>query len=220
MPGPQALVRLISFALLLSTSSLVSAAEVTKEDLKTIEHKLQSRDAFEVTFTQIIKTGLRKRESSSRGRAVFGRPNLFRWVLEYPTKQEMVFNGQHLVQYDVDAKAATRLAPTTDKRRELEEVIAAATSVEVLLTKYDLEKSERDASGLVVLHLKPKRPEQGIRGIVLKVSVVQNFVEVVKLDFSNGSTNTITFANPQPIRRVASTFEFSAPAGVRMSDVR
>lgn len=220
MPGRHALIRLISIILLLSASPRTLAADVTKDDLKTIEQKLQSRDAFEVTFSQIIKTGLRKRESSSRGRAVFGRPNLFRWILEYPTKQEMVFNGQHLVQYDVDAKAATRLAPTTDKRRELEEVIAAATSVEVLLMKYDLEKSEKEPSGLIVLHLKPKHPEQGIKGIVLKVSTVQNFVEVVKLDFSNGSTNTITFANPQPVRRVASTFEFSAPAGVRMSDVR
>ena len=213
---------LLGTSILASTNlSFVIAQEIPKDELKKIEKKLQERETFEVKFSQQLKTGLRKREALSRGTAIFGKPNLFRWVLEHPAKQEMIFDGTSLVQYDKDAKAATRLAPTADKRRELEEVIAAATSIEVLLNRYDLEKSGRDASsGNVSLTLKPKTSSQGIKSISLKISAIQNFVEVVNLEFSDGSSNYIAFSNPQILKRNANTFKFVPPSGVKVSEMR
>lgn len=201
-------------------STLSLGAEASKEDLKKIETKLQERETFSVSFSQQLKTGLRKREAMSRGNAVFGKPNLFRWVLEHPAKQEMVFDGTSLVQFDKDARAATKLAPTADKRRELEEVIAAVTSLDVLLSKYNLEKSEKEASGDVALNLKPKNTAQGIKSIALHISVAKNFVDLVHLEFSDGSSNHIVFSNPQPVQRTADTFKFVPPPGVKISEMK
>lgn len=207
-------------ALLTLSAGISQAVEVSKDDLKKIEVKLQERETFEVKFSQVLKTGLRKREALSRGSAIFGKPNLFKWSLEYPVRQEMIFDGTSLIQFDKDAKAATKLAPTADKRRELEEVIAAATSIDILLSKYELEKSDKDAANNVTLNLKPKTAAQGIKAITLKVSSDKNFVEVVHLDFSDGSSNHITFANPQPVKRNPDTFRFAPPTGVKVSEMR
>lgn len=197
------------------------AGVVSKEELKKIEARLQERETFEVKFSQVLKTGLRNREAQSRGSATFGKPNLFRWSLEHPTRQEMIFDGTTLIQYDKDARAATKLAPTAEKRRELEEVIAAATSIDVLLGKYDLEKSEKDtATGNITLNLKPKSASQGIKSIALRVSAAQNFIEMVHLQFSDGTSNRISFSNPLPVKRTPDTFHFSAPAGVKVSEMR
>src|SRR5437773_1871506 len=103
------LVPLVCAAAISSTTAHATSGEISLTDLKKIQENLQKSDAFSVDFTQTVFRKLRNREVKSAGSAIFGKPNLFRWMLREPNRVELIYNGTELVQFEPDEKLALKL---------------------------------------------------------------------------------------------------------------
>ena len=90
-----------------------------------------------VDFTQTQTKKLRGKSRTSLGKAYFKNPNLFRWQLLTPQKDEWIYDGKNLYNFIPDQNQAYKYEAKGSKGRELRQIIELVTHYSTLSESYD-----------------------------------------------------------------------------------
>ena len=200
--------------LLAATPAVVQAKDLSVEELRAFQAKMKSSDALTVDFVQTKYSGLRGKSTRREGRAVFVKPNLFKWMLQTPSKEFKIYDGKSFYDYSPDTATAKRYAPNGAQAQELRQVIDLVLNVDTLLKRYELVKAE-EAGDLIKIQLRPKTPGDLV-GIELHFAQKEEFISYLKMDLNNKNSLIHEFRNPSRAAIPASAF--AMPAGVKITD--
>jgi chaperone LolA len=202
----------VATTLLLSQGA--SAKYLTVDELRELQGKMKSSDALTVDFVQTKFSGLRGKSTKREGKAIFVKPNLFKWMLQTPTKEFKIYDGKSFYDFNPDTNTARRYAPNGAQSQELRQVIDLVLNFDSLLKRYDLVSAE-ESGDLIKIQLKPKTPGD-VAGIELHLAKKEEFISFLKMDLTNKNSLTHEFKNPSRANVGESTF--TLPGGVKITD--
>lgn len=192
----------------------VFAKVLTPEELRVVQSKMKSTDQLSVDFVQVSYKKLRNKETSRPGHAFFQKPNKFKWVLDKPVLQAMIYDGKDFFEYNPDSHSAMRFSPTGPRAYDLSQVVDLVLNFDSLLKRYDLLKAEQDGDNIKI-QLKPKAA-QDVTGVDMTFSVKESLITYLKMSMKGGNYLAHEFKNPQ--RGVLGGDAFKLPAGVKVTD--
>ena len=190
----------------------VAAAEkfveeaLSTEELRDVQSKLSSRKNLRVDFLQLRTSALRpKKPSKSSGKAIFAKPARFRWEIEKPQADILIFDGKNLYSFKPTDKAATRFSTQGERTSEIKEVIDFVMDFDSLLKRYQIVKSVR-LNKDIILTLNPKQPG-AVSVIDINVDNKNYYVRSLKMSFANKNTSEFIFSNPSSEDMPGTSFE-------------
>jgi outer membrane lipoprotein-sorting protein len=188
---------------------------LSTEELRELQAKLNSRQNLSVRFTQIRTSSLRpKKPSRSSGKALFSKPAKFRWEMEKPQADVLIFNGADLLSFKPGDKTASRFKTEGERSKEVKEVIDFVLDFDALMRRYRLVESMR-LNETIHLKLKPKVAGP-ISDISISVDGKDYFVKTVKMIFQNKNTSEFEFSSPSS--GAVDSAAFSVPPGIKIMD--
>ncbi len=191
-----------------------SAKYLTVDELREIQAKMKSSDALTVDFVQTKFSGLRGKSTKREGQAIFVKPNLFKWMLQTPTKEFKIYDGKSFYDFSPDNNTARRYAPNGTQSQELRQMIDLVLNFDTLLKRYDLVSAE-ESGDLIKIQLKPKVASD-IAGIELHLAKKEEFISFLKMDLTNKNSLTHEFKNPSRANVADSIFVL--PPSVKITD--
>jgi outer membrane lipoprotein-sorting protein len=211
---PKFFLKFAAVCLLAITPAVALGKDLSVEELRAAQSKMKSSDALTVDFVQTKYSGLRGKSTRREGRALFVKPNLFKWMLQTPSKEFKIYDGKSFYDFSPDAATAKRYAPNGAQAQELRQVIDLVLNVDTLLKRYDLVKAE-EVGDLIKIRLSPKSPGDLV-GIELHFAKKEEFISYLKMDLNNKNSLIHEFKNPSRAAIPASAF--ALPAGVKITD--
>jgi len=197
----------------LSVSATVEA--LSTEELRELQQKMNQRRELSVKFTQTRTSNLRpNKPSKSSGKALFAKPAKFRWEVEKPLADVLIFDGSSLLSYKPGEKTATRFNTEAERAREIKEVIDFVLDFDALMARYNLIESSHQSQG-ISLRLKPKKTSP-LSEINIEIDSKSYFVRLVKMTFQNKNTSEFQFSDPQATQ--ISPQSFAVPSGLKIMD--
>ena len=195
---------------------LAAVAEaLSTEELRELQGKLNRRASLAVDFVQTRTSALRpSRPSVSSGKAIFAKPAKFRWTLEKPQEDILIFDGTNIFSYKPGDKIVSRFKTEGGRAKEIKEIIDFVLDFDALLRRYKLEKAVR-VGQLITLNLTPKIPTQ-VTNLNITVDAKDYFVGVVSMIFTNKNTSEIQFSNP--VAGKVDSKSFASPVGLAVVD--
>ena len=190
-----------------------ASQNVTVEELKRIQSKMQANEHLAVTFVQKQFKPLRKRTYETKGQAYFSRPTKFRWIYEQDDKGEWLFDGETLHRYWPAKKAATKMPMGGDQAAQLRQIVDIVLNSDRLFEQYEVQDAQRQGQ-LIKTTLVPK-VKSDLAEVTIHISTKDNTVELLKLGFSDGGSNTLYFSDPKTAIISADTYK--VPKGVKVS---
>jgi outer membrane lipoprotein-sorting protein len=204
--------------LLLTYSTLLFAAnDPNEEKLKKIQAVMAKRESAQIRFSQEAYKSIRKRTQTSSGYAYFAAPDKFRWIVEKPISEELIFDGQTFMQYRPEEKVATKYGGSTNQNREIEQLIGVILSTGQLTQTYNiLEVKEQGDETTVKLS-----PQSGgdLVGVTVKAKKSTGTLTEVFMEYSNGNSTKVTisdFKTEIPI----GVFSLELPKEVKVTTVK
>jgi len=196
-----------------ATSATVEA--LSTEELRELQQKMNQRRELSVKFMQVRTSNLRpNKPSKSFGKAIFAKPAKFRWEVEKPAADVLIFDGSSLLSYKPGEKTATRFKTEAERAREIKEVIDFVLDFDALMSRYNLIESSRQNQG-ISLRLKPKKTSP-LSEISIEIDSKSYFVRLVKMIFQNNNTSEFQFSDPQAAQ--ISPQSFAVPEGLKIVD--
>ncbi len=197
---------------LVSRQAALAGTPLGKDELKSLQTKMKSSSQLSVDFTQTTTNPIRPNQKKiSTGAASFAKPAKFRWAIQKPKADTLIFDGDTLYSLQDDAKTATSYNAKADRAIEIREVIDLVLDFDVLLKRYEITESSKDER-LAHLSLKPHN-KNVIDHLEVDVSLATASIERVKMFFSNKNTNELVFSSPDRSPIPANTFQ--VPAGYK-----
>ena len=188
---------------------------LSTEELRELQGKLNRRTSLAVNFVQIRTSALRpNRPSVSSGSAIFAKPAKFRWMIEKPQAEMLIFDGVSIFSHKPGEKSASRYKAEGGRAKEIKEIIDFVLDFDALLKRYNLENAVRSGQ-FITLKLTPKAPNQ-VSNLVIKVDAKDSFVVAVNMNFQNKNSSEVQFSNP--IAGKIDAKSFSIPDGVQIVD--
>ena len=205
----------VGLVLAWSEAGVALAKELTTAELRAVQAKIKSSDSLSVDFVQTKYSGLRGKSTRRNGRAQFTKPNLFRWMLETPSREYKIFDGKSFYDYSPDAQSARRYSATGPQGEELRQIIDLVLNFDALLKRYDLIRAAEDGSE-VQIFLKPKSESSELIAVELHLDMAQEYVSFLKMTLRNKNSLTHEFKNPSrlPVQGTA----FALPIGTKVSE--
>jgi outer membrane lipoprotein-sorting protein len=195
--------------------TLFSAESLSTEELRDLQLKLNARKELKLSFQQLRTSALRPlKPSKSKGNAVFSRPDRFRWEIESPQPDILVFDGKNLFNFKPGDTTATRYKTEGDRTREIKEVIDFVLDFDSLMKRYQLVESTKLANA-VTLKLKPKTGS-AISTVEIQVNTKSNYVQSLKMIFPNKNESSFEFSEPMPLK--GDLTSFTPPAALKIVD--
>lgn len=189
-----------------------NAASLSTGELRDLQQKMKSATQLSVEFSQIKTTSIRPDvPSKSSGKAVFAKPNKFRWEIG---KTTLVFDGSDLYSLNSVDKSASKFGAASDRFQEIQEVIDLVLDFDSLLKKYDLVDSSK-VGEVVKLQLKPKKPG-AIKEVEVLVDASSATFQAVTMVFGNKNKSAFVFSNVD--RSVVPASVFVVPKDFKVSD--
>ena len=206
----------LASVLLTEMPSLSATVEaLSTEELRELQQKMNQRRELSVKFTQTRTSNLRpNKPSKSFGKALFAKPAKFRWEVEKPVADVLIFNGSSLLSYKPGEKTATRFNTEAERAREIKEVIDFVLDFDALMARYNLIESSHQSQG-ISLRLKPKKTSP-LSEISIEIDSKSYFVRLVKMTFQNKNTSEFQFSDPQAPQ--ISPQSFAVPEGLKIVD--
>ena len=198
----------------LLTATPLFAKSLTVDELRKMQSKMKAYDSLSVDFVQTRYTDLRQKSTHREGRALFAKPNLFRWMLETPKREYKIFDGKSFYDYDPEGNTAKRFATNDQQSHELNQMIDLILNFDSLLKRYDVVKADEDGD-LIKVHLKPKVAGD-VSSIELHFAQKEQFVSYLKMVLKNKNSLTHEFKNPAHAAIPEATF--ALPKGVKATD--
>lgn len=190
------------------------AKDLTEDELRAAQAKMKDYDSLVVDFVQTRAGGIRGKVTKQTGKAIFTKPNYFKWMIETPKKQYMIFDGKSYYDYSPESNSAARYSPTGPQGYQLRQIIDLVLNFDALLKKYDLVKAHKDGDQISI-QLKPKS-EGEITAVELRLDGKESFVSMLKLTLRDKKTLSHEFKNPN--HKPVPEQTFTLPAGVKVSD--
>jgi outer membrane lipoprotein-sorting protein len=204
----------VSHSLKAAPLAIVDEA-LSTEELRELQGKLNRRASLAVDFVQTRTSALRpNRPSVSSGKAIFAKPAKFRWVIEKPQADILIFDGVTIFNYKPADKIVSRFKTEGGRAKEIKEIIDFVLNFDELLKRYKLEKAVKIGQ-LITLSLIPKIPGQ-VTNLNITVDAKDYFVAVVSMIFVNKNTSEIQFSNP--IAGKVDAKAFATPEGLTVVD--
>ncbi len=204
-------------SLLLMTTLFAAPAfakDLTIDELRAIQSKVKGTEQLSVDFVQESFSKMRGKSVKRDGHALFQRPSKFKWMLEKPIQQSMIYDGKDFYEFNPESKSAMRYSPTGPRAYDLKQVVDLVLNFDSLLKRYDLVKAEQDGDN-VKIRLKPKS-EQDVTGVDLTLSVKDSLISYLKMTMKGGNYLAHDFKNPQ--RGALAADAFTLPKGVKVTD--
>jgi len=184
---------MIRSGLILSMIALSSISHAStnanEEKLKKIQAVMAKRESAQIRFSQEAYKSIRKRTQTSTGYAYFAAPDKFRWIVEKPVSEELVFDGQTFMQYRPIEKMATKYGSSTNQNKEIEQLIGVVLSTGQLTQTYNvLDVTEQGDETVVKLS-----PLNGgdLIGVIVKAKKSTGTLTEVFMEYSNGNTTKV-----------------------------
>jgi outer membrane lipoprotein-sorting protein len=191
----------------------ISDEALSTEELREVQSKMSSRQDLSVDFVQLRTSALRPtKPSKSSGKALFAKPARFRWEIEKPLADILLYDGKSLFSYKPGEKTATRFDAQGDRASEIKEVINFVLDFDSLLKRYQIVKSLRHGKD-IILTLNPKQ-DGALSVIDINVDSKSFYVRSLKMSFTNKNTSEFQFSNPAP--GVSGPSSFSVPASMKV----
>lgn len=188
---------------------------LSTEELREVQSKLSSRQDLGVDFVQIRTSALRpNKPSKSSGKALFAKPARFRWEIEKPQADVLIYDGKSLFSYKPGEKTATKFVTQGDRAAEIKEVISFVMDFDSLLKRYHIVKATHHGKE-IYLTLNPKQ-EGALSVIDITIDGKSFYVGSLKMTFSNKNTSEFKFLNPIPATIAPASF--SVPAEMKIVD--
>jgi outer membrane lipoprotein-sorting protein len=188
---------------------------LSTEELREVQSKLSRRSSLRVDFVQVRTSALRpKKPSKSSGKALFARPARFRWELEKPLQDVLIFDGNSLFSYKPGDKTATKFATQGERSAEIKEVIDFVMDFDSLMKRYKIVKAVRRGAD-VMLSLSPNQ-DHAVAGIDIAVNGKTYYVQSLKMSFINKNSSEFVFSNPTPASVTEASFQ--VPPGMKIVD--
>ena len=190
---PKFFLKFAAVCLLAVSPAVAQAKDLNVEELRAFQAKMKSSDALTVDFVQTKYSGLRGKSTRREGKALFVKPNLFKWMLQTPSKEFKIYDGKSFYDFSPDTATAKRYAPNGAQAQELRQVIDLVLNVDTLLKRYDLVKAE-EVGDLIKIRLSPKAPGDLV-GIELHFAQKEEFISYLKMDLNNKNSLIHEFKN-------------------------
>lgn len=200
----------------LSSHHCLAAKVLGKEEIIHLQKSFKSKSEISVDFTQTQTKKLRGKTRTSLGRAYFKAPDLFRWQLLSPQKDEWIFDGSHLYNFAPDQLLAYKYEAKGSKGRELRQIIELVSNYSTLEDSYNF-LSVTEESNQVEIELQPKQ-KGDLTGVTLKLNKATSEPKYLILKFANGNETRLDFANASSSTLSESTF--SVPKDVKIETVK
>ncbi len=191
-----------------------SAKELSVDELRVIQSKMKATDSMSVDFVQTKYSKLRDKTSRREGRAIFSKPSSFKWMLEKPVQQYLVFDGKSFFEYNPGSNSAVRYSPTGPQSYDLKQIVDLVLNFDSLLKRYELKKAEQDGD-LVKVELTPKT-EGDVTGVELHLSQKDSYISFLKLTMK--STDYLAHDFKTPSRNKVKADAFTLPKTVKITD--
>jgi outer membrane lipoprotein carrier protein len=182
--------------------------------------KFQKFEKLSVEFEQKTYKAVRKKTLRRKGRALFAKPNKFRWIYESPDQEELVFDGATLWRYFPEEKQASRFAEASGAVGEIETIVAMVLDPDKLNKRYIVSTQTKAADkGTLELMMKPRKGVKNqIKSIKLSFNPKGLIVSIMML-YQSANSTTVVFSNHKTKFDLAA-LKFTPPAGVAVTDVR
>ncbi|TWW10351.1 hypothetical protein E3A20_06880 [Planctomyces bekefii] len=208
------------FAAILLSSPLFLAARVqakplSADEVRDLQAKMKSSDFLTVDMVQTRVSTFRGEKKSVRtGKAIFAKPDRFKWMLETPVQEYKIFDGKACYDYRPAEKSAQKYTATGPVFHDLMSIVDLVQNFDSLLKRYELIKAESD-EGVVTVDLKPKL-EGEVVGVTLKLSLKDSYMTYLRMDLKRKNSLTHEFSNP--VRAAVPADAFKIPDGVKITD--
>lgn len=197
-------------------SGKISASEALSiEELHSLQKQMHKSAYLSADFDQTKIASIRpNRPVKSSGHAFFAKPGLFRWSLEKPKEEILIFNGKELYVVSPKENQAQKYPAGGSKAQELIRVLDMVLSFDTLLERYTVDRAEK-AGDILNIQFKPKSSEE-ISKLDITYQLKEHFVSQLQIYFSNNNRTMLTFRSPSFDKIDASKFE--TPPGVKIVD--
>ena len=211
-------IRVISLALSVWLVPYCSFAKSLKQEASLV--KFQKFEKLSVEFEQKTYKAVRKKTLRRKGRALFAKPNKFRWVYESPDQEELIFDGGTLWRYFPEEKQASRFAEASGAVGEIETIVAMVLDPDKLSKRYVVSTQSKTADkGSLEMTMKPRKGfKKQIKSIKLVFNPKGLIVSVMML-YESANSTTVAFSSHKTQFDLAA-LKFTPPAGVAVTDVR
>ncbi len=193
-------------AVVLTVSTVVSAASEGAEKLKTLLNDYQS---FSTSFTQVTLTENGRQAQQTEGTLLLAKPNLFRWETRQPFPQEIVSDGNYIWIHDPDLEQVTRRS--ADSQQGSAPALILNGQIEQLNKTYSVRLVE-DTGTEQLFDLKPINEQHNFSRI--RLAFANHLISEIMLEDALGQRTSLVF-NEQKINPLLpdSSFYFRVPAG-------
>ena len=195
------------FSIPLLTHALSSEQATTQ-----LTNRLQAVSCFKAQFTQTLSDEQGQVIEHSHGDVIVMRPGKFKWVIQTPSKQVMVADGNKLWVYDADLEQVT----VYNQAKQLEETPALFISdePEKVLQRYQVQALNETGTRF---RLQPHDKDSALVKII--VTFAGNQLKRLRLIDPMEQLTTLEFNHiQQNIDIPDHTFHFTAPRGTDVID--
>lgn len=212
--------------------ALTAPATAKADGLKSLEIFMKTARTGRAEFTQTVTAPAKDGHSAaaavkrSSGQFAFARPGRFRFDYEKPFSQTIVADGQTLWLYDPDLQQVTRRAQAQALGSTPAALLASAPNLAALQAQFTLTNAPAPAAvapegqgqgqepALHWVQATPKTPGGTLQSVFVGFASAGHLVALDIVD-SFGQRSQIRFRALQTNGALpATTFEFTAPAGV------
>jgi len=171
------------------------AASITVEELRIIQSKLKTSDHLSVELRQTKTSATRPNKPViAKGRAIFSKPDKFRWTVGDPINEETIFTGKEMIKVRPTENVGVRYPAGGSESQELRRVVDLVLNMEALLERYDVLTADKSGHKVSV-SMKPKSA-QDIAQVNFVLDTVENYISFLELEMSSKMKLAVEFSHP------------------------
>ena len=160
------------------------------QEIKDIQKQINMYTQITFEFEQKVYKSLRKKFTNSKGKALFHKPNHFRWEFINPHKDTWTFNGISFFHIKHETKSYELYSSEHQVGKELLKIVEIIFSSESLLKDYRLLTAKREKNLFLNIRLSPKQ-KSDMKALELKYHLKNKFIDSIKLEWKRGENYTL-----------------------------
>jgi outer membrane lipoprotein-sorting protein len=187
-----------------------------EEDIKTYQSQMGSPDWLRVEFTQESFKSLRQHTTTTKGRALFQKPNRFRWILEaqgVKEEEHWLFDGGSVSHYFPKQNKAQVYPGATGQAKEIENLVDMILNFQTFDKNYRVESLKKEGQDQIQIQLIPKTPKDDLEKVDVSYHLKNQMIQ--KITLHQGHKNRTTFLFEKKLGAKPNPKDFELPAGVK-----
>ncbi len=132
---------------------------------KQLQNELITFSNLKVDYSHTRSRKIRGKNFTTKGYAIFAKPNKFRWVKK---NSEILFDGKEIYQYSPVDKSAVKFNIGTEEGRQINRLMSLVLNFDALEESYTVAKFTGDKD-ISTVELKPKDKKDPVKFIRLKI---------------------------------------------------